>query len=71
MDFYDKAERLSNKDFKQIIGVEKVTFDAMVTILKEAEEVERWAKKEAYYGEPASDDFKLSPSICYSKRACI
>ena len=36
MDFYAKAERLNDKDFKQIIGVEKATFDAMVTILKEA-----------------------------------
>ncbi|MDE5565332.1 MAG: hypothetical protein K2I93_09265, partial [Oscillospiraceae bacterium] len=36
MDFYTKVERLSNKDFKQIIGVEKATFDAMVMILKEA-----------------------------------
>ena len=36
MDFYAKAERLSDKDFKQIIGVEKATFDVMVTILKEA-----------------------------------
>ena len=36
MELYAKAERLSNKDFKQIIGVEKATFDAMVMILKEA-----------------------------------
>ena len=36
MNFYSKAERLSDKDFKQIIGVEKATFDAMVTILQEA-----------------------------------
>ena len=36
MDFYAKAERLRDKDFKQIIGVEKATFDAMVMILKEA-----------------------------------
>ena len=36
MDFYAKAERLSDKDFKQIIGVKKTTFEAMVKILKEA-----------------------------------
>lgn len=36
MDFYTKAEQLSDKDFKQIIGVEKATFDTMVTILNEA-----------------------------------
>ena len=36
MDFYAKAERLSDKDFKQIIGVKKATFEAMVKILKEA-----------------------------------
>lgn len=28
MDFYAEAEQLKDKDFKQIIGVEKVTFDA-------------------------------------------
>ncbi len=36
MDIYAKAKELNNKDFKQITGVKKSTFDAMVTILKEA-----------------------------------
>ena len=36
MDFYAKAEQLNDKDFKQMIGVEKATFDAMIKILKEA-----------------------------------
>ncbi len=36
MDFYDKTVKLSDKDFKQIVGVKRETFDAMVTILKEA-----------------------------------
>lgn len=36
MDYYAKAEQLSDKDFKQLIGVKKATFDAMVMILKEA-----------------------------------
>lgn len=36
MNLYDKAKRLSDKDFKQIIGVEKETFDKMVMILNEA-----------------------------------
>ena len=36
MDFYAKSKQLSNQDFKQIIGVERTTFDAMVTILNEA-----------------------------------
>ena len=36
MDFYAKAKQLNDKDFKQIVGVEKATFDVMVTILKEA-----------------------------------
>lgn len=35
MDFYAKAERLNNKDFKQIIGVEKKTFDTMVIVTVE------------------------------------
>ena len=38
MDYYAKAERLKDKDFKQIIGVKKVTFDAMVKILKKVYE---------------------------------
>lgn len=38
MDCYVKAERLNNKDFKEIVGVEKATFDTMVKILKEAYE---------------------------------
>jgi len=33
---YDKAMKLSDADFKQIIGVTKKTFDAMVEILHEA-----------------------------------
>lgn len=35
MDYYAKVERLSDKSFKQIIGVEKSTFDGMIKILKE------------------------------------
>ena len=38
MDYYTKAERLKDKEFKQIVGVEKATFDAMIKILKEADE---------------------------------
>jgi len=33
---YEKATRLEDKDFKQIIGVQKVTFNAMLEILHEA-----------------------------------
>lgn len=36
MDIYEKAAKLSDRDFKEIIGVKKTTFDAMVTILNEA-----------------------------------
>ena len=36
LDLYDKANQLSDKDFKQIIGVEKKTFNEMVKILNEA-----------------------------------
>ena len=43
MDYYAKAERLSDTDFKQIVGVEKATFQAMIAILKEA--YERRTKK--------------------------
>jgi len=33
---YEKAGKLSEKDFKQIIGVKKETFDEMVIVLREA-----------------------------------
>jgi len=33
---YEKAFKLKNKDFKQIIGVQKSTFDEMVAILRVA-----------------------------------
>ena len=36
MDIYAKAIRLNDKDFKEIIGVKRTTFEAMVTILKNA-----------------------------------
>ena len=36
MDFYGKTKKLSDKDFKQIVGVKRETFDAMAAILKEA-----------------------------------
>ena len=36
MNRYEKAKGLSDKDFKQIIGVTKETFDEMVEILREA-----------------------------------
>ncbi len=38
MSIYEKTERLSNSDFKQIIGVKRTTFDKMAEILKEAYE---------------------------------
>ena len=33
LNLYDKANKLSDEDFKQIIGVEKKTFNEMVKIL--------------------------------------
>ena len=36
MDFYAKTARLDDKDFKEIIGVKRSTFDVMVIILKNA-----------------------------------
>lgn len=38
MSIYEKTERLTESDFKQIIGVKRTTFDKMVEILKEAYE---------------------------------
>lgn len=36
MDFYAKTERLSDRDFKEIIGVKRKTFEDMILILKNA-----------------------------------
>ena len=36
MKYYKKTDKLSDKDFKQIIGVKKETFNIMVEILKSA-----------------------------------
>ena len=36
MGYYEKSQKLKDKDFKQIIGVKKATFEEMVKILKEA-----------------------------------
>jgi hypothetical protein len=36
MNRYEKAKKLGGEDFKQIIGVKKETFDAMVEVLREA-----------------------------------
>jgi hypothetical protein len=36
MDFYAKTEKLNDHDFKEIIGVKRTTFEAMITILKDA-----------------------------------
>ena len=34
LDRYEKALKLSNEDFKQVIGVKKATFEVMVEVLK-------------------------------------
>ena len=36
MDVYENAMKLNDKDFKEIIGVKRTTFDTMVNILKAA-----------------------------------
>lgn len=36
MEIYEKTSKLNDKDFKEIIGVKRTTFDAMVKILKDA-----------------------------------
>ena len=36
MDIYENAIKLNDKDFKEIIGVKRSTFDSMVNILKVA-----------------------------------
>ena len=33
---HEKASKLNDKDFKQIIGVQKVTFDEMIDVLRDA-----------------------------------
>ena len=36
MDNYAKTEKLNDEDFKEIIGVTRNTFEAMITILRNA-----------------------------------
>jgi len=48
MDRYEKAMKLSDKDFKQIIGVEKETFESMLELLREA-----YAQKHKHRGRKA------------------
>ncbi len=48
MDAYEKTKRLSDADFKQIIGVKRTTFEAMVEVLKEA-----YAEKHRKGGRPS------------------
>jgi len=45
---YEKAEKLSEKDFKRIIGVKRETFDEMVVVLREA-----YAEKHKHRGRHA------------------
>jgi len=45
---YEKAKRLKDADFKQIIGIKKETFDEMVSILKHA-----YAEKHKKGGRPS------------------
>ena len=74
MKYYKKTDKLSDKDFKQIIGVKKETFNIMVEILKSAyiqKHKKRWAKQEAYDRRPAFNDFKIFAPICHSKRVGI
>ena len=47
MDVYEKTKRLSDMDFKQIIGVKRNTFNDMVQVLKEA-----YAEKHRKGGRP-------------------
>ncbi len=47
MDMYEKAKRLNDADFKQIIGVKRHTFQEMVQVLKEA-----YAAKHKRVGRP-------------------
>ncbi len=47
MDAYEKTKRLSDVDFKQIIGVKRNTFNDMVQVLKEA-----YAEKHRRGGRP-------------------
>jgi hypothetical protein len=48
MNRYEKATKLTDKDFKQIIGIEKETFDFMLHILRDA-----YAKKHKRGGRPS------------------
>jgi len=59
MDRYEKAMKLSEKDFKQIIGIKKDTFESMLETLREA-----YAQKHKHRGRkaklPMEDQLLLS-----------
>ena len=65
MNRYEKAMKLSNKDFKQIIGIKKETFDAMVDTLRIA-----YIEKHKQGGRTAnlSMEYQLFMSLKYRRQ---
>jgi hypothetical protein len=53
MNQYEKAKKLTDEDFKQIIGVNKETFESMLNILREA-----YAEKHKRGGRPSKQSIE-------------
>ena len=75
MDIYENAIKLNDKDFKEIIGVKRSTFDSMVNILSgfrgETQKMERRAKKETFNRRTAHTDIEILPVLRHAESACI
>jgi len=58
MSVFEKSKKLSDKDFKQLIGVKRVTFSEMLSVLTEA-----YLKRHTNGGRP--------PSLTIENRLCL
>lgn len=75
MENYEKAVKLNDEDFKEIIGVKRPTFYAMVKILKDAMiqglKSGEVVGKEAFYRGTTYTDTEILSLLHYPKSACI
>ena len=58
MSVFEKSKKLSDQDFKQLIGVKRVTFSEMISVL-----TENYLKRHANGGRP--------PSLTIENRLCL
>lgn len=72
MDVYAKAKQLKDKDYKQIMGVKKASFDTVVTILlKIFIDIFSFQAIENYLGMMYTIHRTTIPSLQYNVCECI